>query len=122
MKKYAIIMFSALLMFSSTLNALEKKDKKGKGSSIEMRVEKMATDLGLNNAEKSSVKTLLEKQEAEKKQFSKDNNKESAEYKPKMKELQKKQNDELKALIGDAKFQKLQALKAEEKKAGKKKK
>jgi hypothetical protein len=122
MKKYAIIMFSALLMFSSTLNALEKKDKKGKGSSIEMRVEKMATDLGLNNAEKSSVKTLLEKQEAEKKQFRTDNNKESAEYKPKMKELQKKQNDELKAAIGDTKFQKLQALKAEEKKAGKKKK
>jgi len=37
-----------------------------------------------------------------------------------MKELQKKQNDELKATIGDEKFQKLQALEAKEKKAGKK--
>lgn len=122
MKKYAIFMFSALLMFASTLNAREKKDKKGKRPSIEVRVEKMATDLGLNNAEKSNVKTLLEKQEVEKKLFSKDNNKESAEYKPKMKELQKKQNDELKATIGDTKFQKLQTLNAEGKKAGKKKK
>lgn len=121
MKKYAIFMFSALLMFASTLNAQEKKDKKGKGPSIEMRVEKMTTDLGLNNAEKSNVKTLLEKQEVEKKQFS-NNNKESTEYKPKMKELQKKQNDELKAIIGDTKFQKLQTLNAEGKKAGKKKK
>ena len=37
-------------------------------------------------------------------------------------EFQQKQNDELKAAIGDTKFQKLQAQKAEEKKAGKKKK
>jgi hypothetical protein len=33
-----------------------------------------------------------------------------------MKELQKKQNGELKAVIGDEKFKKMQALKAEEKK------
>ncbi|MEI7677226.1 MAG: hypothetical protein WCJ03_10635 [Bacteroidales bacterium] len=120
MKKYAIFMFSALLMFATTMNAQENKEKKAKGPSIEVRVEKMATDLGLSNVEKATVKTLLEKQDAEKKQFMKDTDKESADFKPKMKELQKKQSAELKAAIGDEKFQKLQTLKAEEKKAEKK--
>ena len=120
MKKYAIFMFAALLMFASTMNAQEKKDKKGKGPSIEVRVEKMTTDLGLSAAEKVSVKALLEKQQAEKKQFITDNKKESAEFKPKMKELQKKQDAEFKTTIGDAKFKKFQALKAEERKAEKK--
>lgn len=117
MKKYAIFMFAALLMIASTINAQEKK---AKGPSVEVRVEKMATDLGLTEAEKATVKTLLEKQDVEKKQFNKDNGRESAEFKPKMKELQKKQSAELKAAIGDEKFQKYQALKAEEKKTEKK--
>ncbi|MEI6755367.1 MAG: hypothetical protein WCK78_19685 [Paludibacter sp.] len=120
MKKYAIFMFAALLMFASTIKAQENKEKKAKGPSIEVRAEKMATDLGLTDAEKATVKTLLEKQDAEKKQFMKDTDKESADFKPKMKELQKKQSAELKAAIGDEKFQKLQALRAEEKKAEKK--
>ncbi|MEI6554282.1 MAG: hypothetical protein WCL70_01695 [Paludibacter sp.] len=120
MKKYAIFMFAALLMFVSTMKAQENKEKKAKGPSIEVRVEKMATDLGLTDAEKATVKTLFEKQDAERKQFMKDTDKESADFKPKMKELQKKQSAELKAAIGDEKFQKLQALRAEEKKAEKK--
>jgi Skp family chaperone for outer membrane proteins len=120
MKKYAIFMFAALLMFASTMKAQENKEKKAKGPSIEVRIEKMATDLALTDAEKATVKTLLEKQDAEKKQFMKDNDKESADFKPKMKELQKKQSAELKVAIGDEKFQKLQALRAEEKKAEKK--
>ena len=120
MKKYAIFMFAALLMFASTINAQENKEKKAKGPSIEVRVEKMATDLALTDAEKATVKTLLEKQDAEKKQFMKDTDKESADFKPKMKELQKKHSAELKAAIGDEKFQKLQVLRAEEKKVEKK--
>ena len=90
MKKYAIFMFAALVMFASTMKAQENKEKKAKGPSIEVRVEKMATDLGLTDVEKASVKTLLEKQDAEKKEFSKGMDKESADFKPKMKELQKK--------------------------------
>jgi len=120
MKKYAIFMFAALLMFASTLKAQENKEKKAKGPSIEARVEKMSTDLALTDAEKATVKTLLEKQDAERKQFMKDNDKESADFKPKMKELLKKHGAELKAIIGDEKFQKLQALRAEERKAEKK--
>ena len=120
MKKYAIFMFAALLMFASSINAQENKEKKAKGPSIEVKLEKMASDLGLTDAEKATVKTLLEKQDAEKKQFMKDNDKESTDFKSKMKELQKKQNDELKATLGEEKSQKLQALRAEEKKAEKK--
>ena len=117
MKKYAIFMFAALVMFASTMKAQENKEKKAKGPSIEVRVEKMVTDLGLTDVEKASVKTLLEKQDAEKKEFSKGMDKESADFKPKMKELQKKQSAELKAVLGEEKFQKLQALRVEEKKA-----
>jgi hypothetical protein len=117
MKKYAIFMFAALVMFASTMKAQENKEKKAKGPSIEVRVEKMASDLGLTDTEKASVKTLLEKQDAEKKEFGKSMDKESAEFKPKMKELQKKHIAELKAAIGDEKFKKMQDLKAAEKKA-----
>jgi len=120
MKKYSILLFSALLMFASTINAQEKKEKKAKGPNIEVRVEKMATDLGLTVAEKANVITLLEKQDAEKKQFNKDNDKAGADFKTKMKALQKKQNDELKATLGDEKFKKMQAIKAAEKKQKKK--
>jgi hypothetical protein len=114
MKKYAIFMFAALLTIASTINAQEKK---AKGQSIEVRVEKMATEIGLTEAEKATVKILLEKQDAEKKQYMIDNDKESPEFKPKMKELQKKQSAELKAAFGDEKFKKMQDLKAAEKKA-----
>lgn len=113
MKKYAIFMFATLVMFASSISAQEKK---AKGPSIEIRVEKMATDLGLTDVEKAAVKILFEKQDAEKKQFMKNNDKESAEFKPKMKELQKKHNEELKAIIGEERFQKFQAIRAEEKK------
>lgn len=117
MKKYAIFMFAALLMFTSIVHAQEKKEKKAKGPGIEMRVEKMATDLGLNDAEKATVKALMEKQDAEKKQAMKDGDKESAEFKSKMKELQKKQSAELKTALGAEKFKKLQTLRAAAKKS-----
>lgn len=114
MKKYTFAIFAGLIMAATAVNAQDKKDKAS--NSVEVRVEKMSTDLGLNETEKASVKSLLEKQATEKKQFTKENDKESAEFKSKMKELQKKQSGELKAVIGDEKFKKMQALKAEEKK------
>jgi Skp family chaperone for outer membrane proteins len=118
MKKYAILLFSAIFMFALATNAQDQTPtKKVKGPSIEVRVEKMATDLGLTDAVKTSVKALLEKQAAEKKKFNAENDKESAEYKAKLKELQKAQNAEMKALIGEDNYKKLQEIKAAEKKA-----
>lgn len=116
MKKYVVFMCAVLTLFSVSTNAKENNGKGDKKPSIEQRVEKMATDLNLTETEKTAVKSLFEKQDAEKKQFMKDNNKENADFKPKMKELQKKQDAELKAVIGDEKFKKYLELKAEEKK------
>lgn len=121
MKKYAILLFSALFLLALTTSAQDSTPPmKPKGPSIEVRVEKMATDLGLTDVVKASVKTLLEKQAAEKKKFNTENDKESAGYKTKLKELQKSQNDELKALIGDDNYKKLQEIKAAEKIAAQK--
>lgn len=118
MKKYAILLFCALFMVALSASAQDQTPpKKAKGPSIEVRVEKMATDLGLTDAEKVSVKALLEKQAAEKKKFNAENDKEGTEYKAKLKELQKAQNAEMKALLGDEKYKKLQEIKAAEKKA-----
>ena len=118
MKKYAFVLFSALVMYALATNAQEKPEgKKGKGPSIEVRVEKMATDLGLTDAVKASVKTLMEKQDVERKKFMTENDRESPDFKTKMKEFQKAQGGELKAIIGDENYKKLQALRAEQKKA-----
>ena len=120
MKKYAMLLFAALFLFALTTNAQEQmKQKKPKGPSIENRVAKMATDLGLTDAEQVKVKALLEKHDAEKKKFNAENDKESADFKQKMKELQKAQGVELKAVIGDEKYKKLMEIKAIEKKKDK---
>ena len=113
MSKYFIIMFSSLLLVVSSINA---QGKKSKGPDIEAELEKMTTDLGFTEDEKASVKIFLEKQLAEKKQFRKENDKNSDDYKTKMKELQLKQSDELKAILGDEKFDKYQQIKNEERK------
>lgn len=117
MKKNLIAILSLCLLFATNVQAQEKKEK---APSIEVRVEKMATQLSLNDEEKAKVKTLMEKQAAEKKEVSKEFEKGSDELKAKMKEVNAKQNEELKALIGEDKFKKWQAILAEERKANKK--
>jgi len=121
MKKYSMILFSVLVMFAIATSAQEQtKQKKAKGQSIENQVEKMATDLGLNDSEKVKVKTLLEKQQAERKKFNSENNKENADYNQKMKDFRKAQSAELKAVLGNEKFKKWQEMKAAANKAQKK--
>lgn len=117
MKKYALLLLSALFLFAMTTQA---EGKKGKGPTIQERVAKMTTDLGLSAAEQASVTTLFEKQDAEKKQFNKDNEKGAEDYKAKMKEMQKRQGDELKAIIGAEKYKKYQEIRKAEKENEKK--
>jgi len=118
MKKYAVIVFSALFMLALTVNAQEQTTpKKEKGPSLKERVEKMAKELSLNDAEKAKLTTLLEKHSADKKKFNAENSKESADYKEKSKELRKAQDAELKELLGDEKYKKLQEIKSEGKKS-----
>lgn len=106
-------MFSSLLLVVSSINAQENKSKE---PDITAELEKMTTDLDLTKNEIASVKIFLEKQLAERKQFRKDNDKNSDDFKAKMKELQLKQSDELKAILGDEKFDKYQQIKNEERK------
>ena len=121
MKKYLIILFSVLFVFSLTTNAQEQaKQKKGKGKGIEKQAEKMAVDLGLNGPEKAQFITLLQKQQADRKKFTSENLKESAEYKQKLKNLRKAQETELKALLGNNQFKKYQELKKSGRKSTKK--
>jgi Spy/CpxP family protein refolding chaperone len=124
MKKYAMLALATVFMFSVSVSAQdqvapqapkgEKKEQR-QGGGVEKRVEKMATDLGLNDTEKESVKVLMTNQEAAIQKFRAENDKESADFKQKFKELRKSQDAVLKAVIGDVKFEKLQAIRAEQK-------
>ncbi len=76
----------------------------------------MASDLGLSTTEKASLQALFIKQEADLQKFKAETDKESADFKEKMRTFRKNQESELKALLGDEKFTKLQAIRAEQKK------
>ncbi len=111
MKKYVIFLFAAIFVFSVSVNAQGKKGNKG----IEKKVEKMVTDLGLNDTEKASVTTLFEKQAGEVKALKEGADTESAEFKAKMQDLRKTQEAELKSVIGNEKYAKLKEIRAAEK-------
>ena len=127
MKKYAMLALATVLMFSLSIMAQEQqpapKGERGAGKefrqggqrmSIEERVAKMATDLSLTDTEKASVKTLMEKQEVANQKFRSENDRESPDFRTKFKEFRTAQDAELKAVIGEEKFQKLQTMRAEQ--------
>ncbi len=116
MKKYVVVLFSMLFVLTVVSAQQQAEPKKGNMPTIENRVEKMATDLGLNATEKASLKVLFEKQEADMKKFRDETNRDSPDFKDKMKEIRKKQTAELKALLGDEKFAKLEAQREEQRK------
>ena len=81
----------------------------------EKRAEKMSKELGLTDAQKADVQALLEKQDAKRHQQMEKVEKLRAELKAKF-EAQHKENDEaLSNIIGQDKFQKLQAIRSERK-------
>ena len=116
MKKKLVVFLSFVLVFSTMVFAQEQNNQKGKAPSVEQRVEKMANDLSLSATEKANLQTLFVKQDADMKKFRAETNKEGADFKDKMKEFRKTQESELKAVIGDEKFAKLQTIRAEQKK------
>ena len=115
MKKNLLLALSFILFFSTAAFS-QQEEVKRKGPSIEKRVEKMVTDLGLSATEKTSLQALFVKQEADLTKFKAETTKESPDFKSKMKEFRKTQEGELKAVIGEEKFAKLQALREEQKK------
>lgn len=124
MKKYAMLAFATVFMFnvslmgqdqSATKKANPEKVENKKGGGIEKRVSQMALDLGLSDAEKTSVMEIMVKQDAEFKKFRAENDKENPDFKQKFKELRQKSDAELTAVIGAEKFKKWQAIRAEQK-------
>jgi len=114
MKKYLIFMLPLLMFFSVFITAQEQVNKPV--NIIEKRADKMAVELGLTDAEKAQVKALLEKQSLEVKKQKAQLSPESADFKVKMKELHKTQEEELKKVIGKEKFAKMKENRAQEKK------
>lgn len=113
MKKYFILMLSITFICILSVSAQEKA--KNTPNVIEKRVEKMATELSLNDAEKAKVKVLLEKQSNDYNKLKSQLSPESEDFKVKMKELRKTQNDELKKTLGDEKYAKYKENRAQEK-------
>jgi len=118
-----MLALATVFMFSVSVSAQEQvtpqapkseKKEQRQGGGVERRVDKMATDLGLNDTEKASVKTLMVNQEAASQKFRAENDKEGQDFRQKFKEFRKTQDEELKAVIGDEKFQKLQTIRAEQ--------
>ena len=128
MKKYAMLLMASLLMLSLTVSAQDQPNPEKRGekkefkqgdrpqASPEKRAEKMAKDLGLTATEQANVQALLVKQDAAIEKLKSEVNKESDDFRPKFRELRKSQDAELKTIIGDEKYQKLQTFRAEQRK------
>lgn len=113
MKKYLILMLSVAFICILSVSAQEKS--KNTTNVIEKRVEKMATELSLNDSEKAKLKVLLEKQSNDYNKLKSQLSPESEDFKVKMKELRQAQNDELKKVLGNEKFAKYKENRAQEK-------
>jgi len=113
MKRYLILMLLAAFIFNFVVSAQEKA--KNTANVIEKRVEKMATELSLNDAEKAKVKVLLEKQSNDYNKLKSQLSSKGEDFKVKMKELRKTQNDELKKTLGSEKYAKHKENRAQEK-------
>ncbi|HOT88666.1 MAG: hypothetical protein KBG33_05400 [Paludibacteraceae bacterium] len=113
MKKYLILMLSVAFICILSVSAQEKA--KNTTSIIEKRVEKMAMELSLTDAEKAKVKVLLEKQNNDYDKLKSGLTPESEDTKVKLKELHKTQNEELKKLLGNEKYAKYNENRAQEK-------
>jgi len=114
MKKYVIVLLSALFMSTMVIYAQQPNGpKRSQAASVESRVEKMATDLGLTEVEKTAVKELFVKQDADLKKFRETTDRESSDFREKMLEMRKTQDAELKAVIGEEKFNKWQTMRTE---------
>jgi len=101
--------------FICILSVSAQEKAKNTTSIIEKRVEKMAMELSLTDAEKAKVKVLLEKQNNDYDKLKSGLTPESEDTKVKLKELRKTQNEELKKLLGNEKYAKYNENRAQEK-------
>jgi len=126
MKKYALLALATVFMFSTTLiaqNQTQPNHEKGgkkefkkeerKVISPEKKAEFMAKQLVLSDAEKVKVQALFEKQAAKQKVQMEEMKKLREERKAKLEAEKTAQDADLINIIGNEKFQKLQAMQIE---------
>lgn len=111
MKKYIIVLFAVLCTYSATVKAGVNRLAR-----IEKRVEVFNSAIGLTTQEKAALITLLDKAETERKQFKEENDINSPDSKPKLKEMHKRFDAEVIAIIGAKKFEKFEKFLEEERK------
>ncbi|MDD3320147.1 MAG: hypothetical protein PHS59_01750 [Paludibacter sp.] len=123
MKKYAMLLLACTFMFSVAINAQDRENNGGRqGGNTEVRqqvtpekrAEKLAKDLSLTDAEKAKVVELYKKQDVDMTKFRSEVNRDTPDFRTKMKEFRESQDAELKAIIGDEKFQKMQTQRQEQ--------
>jgi len=127
MKKYAMLVLASTFMFNVATSAQDQTPPQGrKGEkkefkevdhqvSPEIRAEKMATKLGLTDAQKLKIQVLFEKQDAKRNQHQSEIKKLREEHIAKFETERKMQDVELEKIIGKDKFQKLENERIERK-------
>jgi Spy/CpxP family protein refolding chaperone len=117
MRKYVMLALVAIFTMSFAVNAQDQRPPRGeRGFGMQMsakeRAARLATQLELTDAEKAKVEALFEKQDKKREEF-KAEAKKLNEERGKLMEERKAEDEELQAIIGNEKFEKLQSIRTE---------
>ncbi|MPN03096.1 hypothetical protein SDC9_150319 [bioreactor metagenome] len=117
MRKYVMLALVAIFTMSFAVNAQDQRPPRGeRGFGMQMsakeRAARLATQLELPDAEKAKVEALFEKQDKKREEF-KAEAKKLNEERGKLMEERKAEDEELQAIIGNEKFEKLQSIRTE---------
>lgn len=118
MKKYGMLIFSLVFMFSLALSAQEQTPQQGnngerKQVTAQTRAERMAKDLSLTDEQKAKVQAMYEKNDADFAKLRAEVKHDDPAFRQKMKELRDNQDAELKAIIGNEKYDQMQKIRAD---------
>jgi len=125
MKKYAKLVLASLFLFSMTSVAQDQTPPAQTGGqnevrhgqrqqlSAQVRAENMAKDVSLTDVEKAKVQEVFEKNDVIFAKFRTEVSRDSPDFRVKFKALRDAQNEDLKVIIGNEKFETWQKLQAE---------
>jgi len=102
-----LLAFSSVSLAQDT-NANHKAQRKA--PTIQQRVDRMSSELNLNDEQKTKVTALLEKQGKERRELFADNTLPREERRDKMRALMESENKQLKAILTPEQFEKWQKL------------
>jgi hypothetical protein len=115
MKKYVLFIFTAAILFSMNILAQKPQENKGerKMPTAQMRADRLAKELSLNDEEKAKVLAVYEKNDAAFSKFRQEVSRDDPDFRVKMKALRDAQDAELKEALGAEKIAQLQKLNEE---------